>query len=331
MKPLRLFYVLFAYILLFSVWWMYLLYDKNRTAFTEQTEILRLTAAEGTDFEKSNTFRETQLRYNRQKLMIFTEGSVFLILLLIGLWKVRKVLKAEIKLSEQQKNFILSITHEFKSPLASIRLTQQTLLRKNKENPSTTELLNRSLQDVDRLGSLVENMLLSAKIEQDRYGFRSEPINFSELVDEAIGKYRNFKQQLEIKSQIAADLWIEADYTAAWSMVGNLIENACKYSGDPAIVEVVLLEEEGRLILQVKDNGKGIPEEERSKVFQKFYRTGSEQTRTAKGTGLGLFIVGQLAEIYRGAVDVSPNHPQGTVFTLKLPVLAKPETILNVS
>ena len=331
MKPLRLFYLLFAYILLFSLWWMYLLYDKNLTAFTEQTEILRLTAPPGTDFEQSNAFRETQLRYNRQKLMILTEGAVFLILLLIGLWKVRKVLMAEIKLSEQQKNFILSITHEFKSPLASIRLTQQTLLRKNKENPATTELLNRSLQDVDRLGSLVENMLLSAKIEQDRYGFRSEPLNFSELTTEALSKYRNFRQGIEIKSSIAGDLWIEADHTAAWSMVANLIENACKYSDDGGSVEVLLWEEASKIVLQVKDNGKGIPEEEHSKVFQKFYRTGSEQTRTAKGTGLGLFIVGQLAEIYQGSVQISPNDPRGTIFTLKLPALAQPEINSYVS
>ncbi len=331
MKPLRLFYVLFAYILLFSVWWMYLLYDKNRTAFTEQTEILRLTSSNDSDFESSIAYKDLQLRYKRQKLMIFTEGSVFLLLLLLGLWKVRKVLKAEIQLSEQQKNFILSITHEFKSPLASIRLTQQTLLRKNKDNPSTTELLNRSLQDVDRLGSLVENMLLSAKIEQDRYGFRSEPLNFSELTADAVLKYRNFRQGVEIKTKLTDDLWIEADPTAAWSMVANLIENACKYSDNDGLVEIELRSEGSMVFLQVKDNGKGIPEEERSKVFHKFYRTGSEQTRTAKGTGLGLFIVGQLADIYRGSVNLTSNDPKGTVFTLKLPALAKPELNYNVS
>jgi signal transduction histidine kinase len=113
---------------------------------------------------------------------------------------------------------------------------------------------------------------------------------------------------------------LETEKFAYSSVIQNLVENAIKYSNESANIEVSLYQNNDSVVLEVKDNGIGIPERERSNIFKKFYRIGNEETRTTKGTGLGLFIVKRVVDLHGGKIFVSENKPKGTVVKIILPL-----------
>lgn len=322
--PFKTFYLVFAYILAFSLWWAYLLYAKNETAFTERIELQRITFQKDNpklDYTASKDYKDLVSKYNRQKFMIVTEGGVFILLLLLGLLRVRKVFLREMELAAQQRNFLLSITHELKSPLATIKLSLQTLVKRKLEPEQSDKLIGNSLVDLDRLESLVDNILFAAKIEREEPGLGNDEINVSDIVRAVTDRYLHNKKAIAITGEIKPDLYLHADALGFTSVVINLIENAIKYSPEQTAMHVVLTEEGGSIVLKVADNGIGISGEDKNKVFEKFYRVGNEDTRKTKGTGLGLYIVKRVVEIYKGEISIKDNTPKGTVFTLRFPKL----------
>ncbi len=322
--PFKTFYLVFAYILAFSLWWAYLLYAKNETAFTERIELQRITFQKDNpqlDYTASKDYKDLVSKYNRQKFMIVTEGGVFILLLLLGLLRVRKVFLREMELAAQQRNFLLSITHELKSPLATIKLSLQTLVKRKLEPEQSDKLIGNSLVDLDRLESLVDNILFAAKIEREEPGLGNDEINVSDIVRAVTDRFVHNKKAIVITGEIKPDLYLHADALGFTSVVINLIENAIKYSPEQTAMHVVLTEEGGSIVLKVADNGIGISGEDKNKVFEKFYRVGNEDTRKTKGTGLGLYIVKRVVEIYKGEISIKDNTPKGTVFTLRFPKL----------
>jgi signal transduction histidine kinase len=322
-SPFKIFYLVFAYILAFSVWWAYLLFDKNETAFNEKIELNKI------NFETKNVskslYRESVEyklileKYKRQKVMILSEGSFFILLLVLGLLQVRRTFKREIELAEQQRNFLLSITHELKSPLSSVKLSLQTMMKRVLEPEQKDKLLSNSISDVVRLESLVDNILFAAKIERNAHGFSNEDLNLSELTIIVIEKFLLNKKNITLKSTIQDSVYFNTDRMGYTSVLINLIENAIKYSEENSEVTIVLSDDETNIFLEVKDNGYGIPKEEKEKVFDKFYRVGNEDTRKSKGTGLGLYIVKRFVEIYNGTVELTDNIPNGSIFKITFP------------
>lgn len=322
-NPFRVFYIVFAYIIIFSLWWGYLLYAKNETAYREKLE-LNLQAFQsqhpGEDYSKTADFEMLLNKHNRQRIMIVTEGGVFFVLLLAGLMLVRRVFMREIELAAQQRNFLLSITHELKSPLSSIKASLQTFKRRKLEAEQTDKLVNNSLSDLDRLQALVDNILFAAKIERSEPDFSNESVNVSEVLEQTVEKNSGNKKHIKIQTDIEHDVYLKVDLLGFTSVAINLIENAIKYSPEHSIILVKLKRmPSGGTELWVCDQGYGIPVEERERVFEKFYRIGNEDTRRAKGTGLGLYIVKRFVEIYNGRIVVEDNQPVGTVFHLSLP------------
>lgn len=321
-NPFNTFYIVFAYILIFSVWWAYLLYDKNETAFEEKIELneIRYRQTSGkNDYTATEEFQKLHSKYVRQKFMIITEGAVFILLLLLGFFRVRKVFSEEMKLAAQQKNFLLSITHELKSPLSTIKLSLQTLIMRKLEPATSEKLINNSLIDLDRLETLVDNILFAAKIERDHPGFSNEEVNISEIVHRIIERFSQNKKAIVIETEVQPEVYMKVDVIGFTSVITNLVENAIKYSEDGTVMKVVLKEQGENILLLVKDNGIGISDEEKQRVFDKFYRVGNEDTRRTKGTGLGLYIVKRIAEIYKGEISIEDNVPKGSVFKLTFP------------
>lgn len=322
-SPFKIFYLVFAYILAFSVWWAYLLFDKNETAFNEKIELNKI------NFETKNVSKSLYIesaeyklileKYKRQKVMILSEGSFFILLLVLGLLQVRRTFKREIELAEQQRNFLLSITHELKSPLSSVKLSLQTMMKRVLEPEQKDKLLSNSISDVVRLESLVDNILFAAKIERNAHGFSNEDLNLSELTIIVIEKFLLNKKNIALKSTIQDSVYFNTDRMGYTSVLINLIENAIKYSEENSEVTIVLSDDETNIFLEIKDNGYGIPKEEKEKVFDKFYRVGNEDTRKSKGTGLGLYIVKRFVEIYNGTVELTDNIPNGSIFKITFP------------
>lgn len=321
--PFKTFYAVFAYIVIFSLWWGYLLYAKNETAFIEKVELNEVRYRQTNPHEKYILTKEYVMlhnKYKRQKLMIFLEGGVFVVLMLAGFVMVRRVFKKEIELAAQQRNFLHSITHELKSPLSTIKISLQTMLRRKLEQEQSEKLINNSLIDLDRLEGLVDNILFAAKIEQSQHGFAEDDINISQLTQHIAERFNNNKKGIKIIAHIAPDVYLHIDSMGYVSTVNNLIENAIKYSDEYSDVKVELNNKGNHIELCVADNGIGIPDDEKKKVFEKFYRIGNEDTRKTKGTGLGLFIVKRFVEIYKGNITIADNKPEGSVFTIQLPI-----------
>ncbi|RZK49172.1 MAG: HAMP domain-containing histidine kinase [Pedobacter sp.] len=248
--------------------------------------------------------------------MILGEGAVFLFLLGVGAYFIHDSIRREERFKERQQNFLMSVTHELKSPLAAIKLSVQTIMKRDLEKSMQLSLLGNSLKDIERLDDLVENMLLATKIESRTYSFPKEDFDFSDLVNrvtERLQVHSCGDQQL-IKVDVEPGISIHGDKFALSSVVTNLVENAVKYSGPCAEVSVKLCQIDSHPVLVVSDKGMGIPDKEKMLIFDKFYRVGDENVRKSKGTGLGLFIVKEVLQSHNADISVKDNVPHGAIF-----------------
>jgi signal transduction histidine kinase len=253
----------------------------------------------------------------RRFAMIMGEGSMFVIVFLTGAYYLHKSINKERKLMEQKKNFLLSVTHELKSPLASIKILLQTIQKRDLTKAQILDFIDKSLLDVERLDDMVENMLLASKIDNRSYTFPKAQFNLSVLVDSIVNRLQITKcdcNQQIINAEIEPKIEITGDKFALTSVVTNLVENAVKYSKPCQSVDVKLFSKEGRIYLQVADHGIGIADDEKTRIFDKFYRVGSEDTRNTKGTGLGLYIVKEVLDKHQASIRVKDNRPAGSVF-----------------
>ena len=318
------FSVIFILTVAFVVWWGLLLMEKNETAFAYQAaaEELQYEIDNGSSegFLESEAYEKIHSKYIRQKIMIMTEGPVFLALVLIVLLRIRRTFVRELELAQQQRNFILSITHELKSPVSSVKLTLQTLARRKLPPDREKKLLNNGLFDVDRLETLIENILFAAKIEGGAYGFAKEKIDLGQAVKSVLQKFETAQPERSFTFNGDENVVVEGDLLALNSVFINLIENATKYSPENAQIGINVLKQQQHAVFEVNDQGIGIAEEEREKIFEKFYRVGSEDTRRTKGTGLGLYIVKRVVELHQGSIEVTKNEPLGSRFRVLLPL-----------
>lgn len=307
------FVLLVVYVLFQFLWWTYLIFDLNAEIARLKIEILNQSnyhkSALASDLIKENL--------KAKRLMIMGEGSVFLLLLLFGVFQIYKSIKKQTYLNHQQNNFMLSITHELKTPLASTRLQLETLLKRDLPKDKQEKILANALNDTDRLNNLIENILLASRVESSHFILHKEKVNVVELINQLLMKSNVFSGAKE-RIVFSATESIEAlvDKLAFSSIIINLIDNALKYSNDQVTVELKKLSQGFELM--VSDKGEGVSEQEKLNVFNKFYRTGSEETRKTKGTGLGLYIVKRLVEAHGGSIEVMDNADKGAVFVLKL-------------
>lgn len=253
----------------------------------------------------------------RRTAMILGEGSMFILIFVVGAISLHKSIKKERRLQNQKKNFLLSVTHELKSPLASIKLLLQTIQKRELSKQQTQDFIGKALLDIERLDDMVENMLLASKIENQSYTFPKANFNLSGLVDSIVNRLQLNKCDLNeqlINAEIEPKIEITGDKFALTSVVTNLIENAIKYSGPCEVVDVKLYQKDGRIFFEVADHGIGIADDEKTKIFDRFYRVGSEDTRNTKGTGLGLYIVKEVLNRHDASIKVKDNDPSGSVF-----------------
>ncbi|MBL4650452.1 MAG: HAMP domain-containing histidine kinase [Aureispira sp.] len=320
-----LFYLVITYVMVAGGWWSYLLYVKNSDALTAKKEVLWLQMKEQglTDrqvYLESAEYTYLAEQYDRQKWMIFGESSVLLIFIVLGIWRIAKSRQKELALAEQQRNFLLSITHELKSPIAVIKLTLDTF-KKRKLTPEQINMLTtNALADTDRLNKLVEDLLLAARVDGG-YQYTFETLDLSVLIERCIQIARpKYSGEIEFNNKVENSTLKKGDQSTLSSVFLNIIENAVKYAPNTSKIIVTLMQsKENTYCIEIADFGQGIPKLERENIFEKFYRIGNEDTRKTKGTGLGLYIVKQIVKAHKGNVTLKSNQPTGSIFHVTLP------------
>ncbi len=294
-KPTTVFvYLLGAYVLIQFLWWGYHLIDLTRSSHHADNTI------------------------TKRIVMIIGEGSVFLVLLLFGLWKIKRSIKKEIQMARQQNNFMLSVTHELKTPLAATKLYLQTIQKHKLSEEKQGELIQKALDESNRLENLVEQILTASRLEQQAMPRLITSISLKEFLTNLISiQQRRFHIALHIND--FEDITLETDPLILTYILNNLIENAYKYGYTDRGLDISVIKDEQLVSIQVRDYGKGIPVDLQNLLFKKFNRLENEETRTTKGTGLGLFIARESARTLGGNLRLVKVDGPGACFEIQMP------------
>lgn len=256
------------------------------------------------------------------RYVVYFLGMVLFLLLIGGLTLIVLLLVREVRLNERQSNFVSAVTHELKTPVASLKLYLDTLeMRQELPDERRREFYRTMRQDIDRLHGTIDNVLNAARYT-DRKVEDPQPLDFAKLARHAveITLARNQLPPEAIRYRGPHSLTLGGDAGALETAVLNLLDNAVKYSGDQVEIDVGLSSFDGSAHLAVRDRGIGMTRAHLRFIFNRFYRIGTEVRRSRRGTGLGLFIVRSIVKGHRGTVTAHSAGPQqGTTITITLP------------
>ena len=248
------------------------------------------------------------------------EGGFFLLVLLGGMGVLTRTIRHDAELRQRQQNFLAAVSHEFKSPLASMRLAAETLVMRA-QDPDTPRIGQRILDDGERLLRMVDNLLDTTRLEEGRLELQKEDISLRAVAEASATELheRALLSGVGIQVVVADEVHVHADRTTIETVLRNLIDNAIKACAAGGGGNVwVSGERVGEFVeFTVKDDGLGFPPEDAAMIFEKFYRLGDELRRSTPGTGLGLYIVRRLAEL-SGARIVAESAGPGQGATIKV-------------
>jgi signal transduction histidine kinase len=254
--------------------------------------------------------------------VVYFFGTMLFLLLIGGLSLLVVLLVREVRLNERQSNFVSAVTHELKTPVASLRLYPDTLQLREVPEARREEFYRTMRLDLDRLNTTINNVLKAA-MYTDRPVMNPEVLDLAKLTRRSI-ELTSTRYQLPreaFRYSGSESLRILGDAAALETVVLNLLDNAVKYSKDPVHVEVEVGEDAaGQAQLRVRDQGIGMSRRHLRVIFNRFYRIGSEVRRSHTGTGLGLYIVKSVVKRHRGTVQADSAGPdRGSLFTITLP------------
>jgi signal transduction histidine kinase len=279
------------------------------------------------------TWSEHMTGASTARWVVYFLGSLMFGLLLAGLVLVVILLLREVRLNERQSNFISAVTHELKTPVASLKLYLDTLQMRDLPESRREEFYRTMRQDLDRLNATINSVLGAARYT-DRPVVDPQPVDLAQLARHSIELTRTRNQLAceTIRYDGPDGLFVTGDAAALETAVLNLLDNAVKYSKENTQVDVLVSltrDPDGSAQLRVKDHGIGIGRGHLRFIFHRFYRIGSEARRVRTGTGLGLFIVRSVVKGHKGTVTAdSAGADRGSTFTITLPgaSLVEPDT-----
>jgi signal transduction histidine kinase len=286
--------LLSSYILLQLLWWAYIIIDLQSLVL----EANQLTT---------------------KRWMIISEGAVFLTLLGFGFYTLNKSIRKELELSRQQQNFLLSVTHEIKTPITALKLSLQTLKKSKSSDEVIDQILNHALKEQKRLEQFVDDIFAVNALEDSRWEKSENDVHLPSLISNISDTLQSVYPANHIQVS-CPEVSLKIDDKALKIVLSNLIENACKYSpfcGNVNVKADVLKKE---ICIHVIDEGEGIDPKDQKNIFKKFYRLGEEEKRNSKGSGLGLYLVKSFTQYLNGSVSVKSNTPKGSIFTVRLPL-----------
>ena len=308
----RVIYWLFlTYMVAAFIWWYVSLVKQNN-----QIANVQFGAIQSSDpalAQKVNAIETVQLRKSKQYI---GEGLTFLCLFLVGAIYVYRSLIKQIRYANQQQNFMMTVTHELKTPIAITQLNIETLLKRNLDPEQQKKMLEVSLLETQRLDTLCNNILLASQLDMGEYQTNAQAFDFSLIVNNTFKSIKSRFPERQFNSDVQESIYIKGEAVLIQLLLNNLIDNAIKYTQVGTEIGIELIMQQDAVVkLIVKDQGVGIPASEREKIFEKFYRVGQEYTRSTKGTGLGLYLCKQIAQFHNAKLEVTPNSPKGSIFT----------------
>lgn len=306
------FWILLIYVVVALVWWFISLEQQNH-------EMTALKLSQLAKNDPQYIVKEVAIRQlnKRESWKFIGEGIAFLALIITGAVFVFRSIRKQIELSNLQQNFMMAITHELKTPIATTRLSIETVLRRKLDEVQQQKLLLSALSETNRLNILTNNILLASQMEEKNFQRENEQINLADLIETVVSDYKNRFPQKQIEASADKDFFIEGDELLMQIAISNLIDNALKYSPKDGPVYVDLMEADDLVQIKVSDAGAGVADDEKKKIFEKFYRSGNENTRKAKGTGLGLYLTKKIIEQHNGDIFVMNNTPYGSIFVIQ--------------
>lgn len=314
------YFALVIYAIAALVWWGLLLYQQNNQVMQLQQQTLELKQKNEMPF---STYLQEESRISKEKklrnLQYIGEGGTFLVIILLGAVFVFNAMRRQIRFGRQQQNFMTAVTHELRSPIAIIQLNLETLQKHVLDEEQRKKLYENNLSEINRLNQLCNNMLLASQFDNRQYHLVMEKIDLSELLKEIVKESIVRMHQHIIKSDISDEVMVTGDKFMLQIAVNNLLVNAAKYAPKQSTIHIRLLSLAHIAKIRIADEGEGIPVNERERIFSRFYRIGNENTRKAKGTGLGLFLTKKIIEQHKGSISVLDNTPKGSIFEITLP------------
>ncbi len=276
---------------------------------------------------RSQEFRELALRYKPELVtkgvewLVLVEGLLMLVAILAGVYVMFLYWRRQAKLYLQQRSYISQLTHELKSPLASIQLHLETVKLRDLPKEKLEGFIDTMLSDTERLNILTSNLLMATRIEFRQLGEKAKRIDFSRFVTEYLEKKRDtLPEGGRIATEVEPGIHAVIDVEGMEMALRNLLENALLYSPVSPEIRVSLKRSGRNCLLEFQDNGKGLKRQELEPIFDMFYRvrTPGENIR---GTGLGLYIVKSVVNAHGGKISVeSPGPGKGCTFRIMLPL-----------
>ncbi len=316
-RAIIVYWILLAYIITALLWWFISL-EKQSDAMME-LKIHQLNTLVNKNLEPDlyqNEWLRIQNERKRDTTKYVGEGVIFFLLIIVGAVFVYRSIRNQLRFQNQQQNFMMAVTHELKTPIAVVKLNLETILKHDLDTEKRNKLLRMTLQETTRLNELTNNILVSSQLDAGGFKPSAEEINFADLTKDRIADFRNRYPERIFIEEIQEEIEIAGDSFLLQMLINNLFENALKYSLKDKPVTCTLKKEKEKVSLSIIDEGLGIPENERSKIFEKFYRIGSEETRKTQGTGLGLYLCQRIAMWHHANITVTDNKPNGTNFTI---------------
>lgn len=312
-KPLRVIYAfywfLLAYIISALVFWFLVLNKQNK----ELTELL-LQDISVHDVRYLQKEKRIEQLKDRKSAQYIDEGVTFLLLTLAGAVFVFRFINRQLTQSQQQRNFIMAITHELKTPIAVAKLNLETMQIRKLDLNQQQKLIRSTIQEANRLNSLCNNMLLLGQLDTGGYKFTKEKFDLATLANDCAEDFILRFPERKIEVEVPNEIMILGDKLSLQLAINNLLDNAIKYSRKDDVVLIKVFRENKKIKLHVIDEGFGVSDEEKGKVFEKYFRGIQRQT---KGTGLGLYLTKEIVKQHHGEISVANNIPNGCIFEIQ--------------
>ena len=308
------FWLLMMYLIAALTWWYIELDQQN-----DQMLAFQLAQSMNDSALAPGAIEALHDAHERNAKQYLGEGFTFLIITMLGAVFVYIVVRRQIRYHLQQKNFMMAVTHELKTPIAIAKLNLETLRRHKLDEARQSKILGDAINETERLDALCNNILLSSQLESGGYQLNKQEFDSAEMLSSAVSAFQKRYPSRSFVLKASDAVVLNGEEFLIRLVINNLIENAVKYTSPEMPITVSLEELDHRAVIKVADLGAGIPDEEKQKVFEKFYRVGDESKRKTKGTGLGLYLSTKIVKDHKGSITIENNHPVGTVFKVTLP------------